>query len=194
MEDGVNLHIHDAYCDSKIFTAVYLRNTIWLIKFCINPKFYTILRSRSPPYNVTPFLFPLVWSGLPFSHDTFDAPPSLAFCTENPSVTGGFPSQRASNAESVSMQWRFWLTLKKASNHVLMTICEWNQPVGCTAQSVSNVETVMQTHTHTHTHTCCVNVFLKLLGRVKHHVDFTTKDSHYWLQRFIIPTRTYKKH
>ena len=28
-----------------------------------------------------------------------------AFCEENPSVTGGFPSQRAGNAESVSIAW-----------------------------------------------------------------------------------------
>ena len=30
----------------------------------------------------------------------------LALCKRNPTVTGGFPSQRASNAEIVSMTWR----------------------------------------------------------------------------------------
>ena len=30
----------------------------------------------------------------------------LANCEKNPSITGGFPSQRASNAESVLMSWR----------------------------------------------------------------------------------------
>ena len=29
------------------------------------------------------------------------------FCEGNPSVTGGFPSQRASNAEHVSIWWRY---------------------------------------------------------------------------------------
>ena len=31
--------------------------------------------------------------------------PSLALCEGNPPVTGGFPSQRASNEESISISW-----------------------------------------------------------------------------------------
>ena len=30
----------------------------------------------------------------------------LALCEGNPTVTGGFPSQRASNAENISISWR----------------------------------------------------------------------------------------
>ena len=35
----------------------------------------------------------------------------LALCEGNPPVTGGFPSQRASNAESVSILWRHHATV-----------------------------------------------------------------------------------
>ena len=39
-----------------------------------------------------------------------------ALCEGNPPVTGGFPSQRASNTESVSMSWR---------HNVLTACCRW---------------------------------------------------------------------
>ena len=34
-------------------------------------------------------------------------PPFLAHCEENPSVTDGFPSQKASNTENISISWSY---------------------------------------------------------------------------------------
>ena len=64
-------------------------------------------------------------------------PTFLALCEESPSVTNGFPSQKASNAENISMSWRYhnifhWSThpkmhpfeahpiIKKASKSITM--------------------------------------------------------------------------
>ena len=89
-------------------------------------------------------------------------------------MAGGFPSQRASNAERVSMKWRFWLTLTKASKPELMTLCEgnhrWNAPhKGPTMWKPSSHHIIMHTRAHTHSHTplWCVKVTLKLFGRMK---------------------------
>ena len=121
-----------------------------------------------------------------FLHDIVDAPSSLAFCFGNPPVTSIFPSQRVSNAESVSMKWWIWLTLKKTSKPELITLYEGNPPVGPAMWKSSWHDIIMHTDTHaykrTHTHTQTrthlvmgeyIHVALQLFGRMKHHIDFT---------------------
>ena len=62
-----------------------------------------------------------------------------------------------------------------------------------------HMHTYTHTHAYIHTYTCthtplwCFNVFLKLFGRMKHHVNFTTKYGHNTITRFIFSTHSYKK-
>ena len=70
------------------------------------------------PFNDVIMHSDITWASLIISHTTFQqvvgsdnkgnfkTPPQLlAFCERKPQVTGGFPTQRASNAENVSIYW-----------------------------------------------------------------------------------------
>ena len=55
------------------------------------------------------------------------SPALLALCEGNPPVTGGFPSQRASNAESISISWSHfnqeWSPIRIPPHDWLQMIC-----------------------------------------------------------------------
>ena len=51
-------------------------------------------------------------------------PTVLALCEGIPLVTGGFPSQRASNAESVCMSWRHYEAMMSVSEAALLDMDE----------------------------------------------------------------------
>ena len=78
----------------------------------------------------------------------------LAFCERNPPVTGGFPSQRAINAENVSMSWRHREWDKKAKIYLyifdemqgyLFIFFQMNRrytrvPIACVSRSCSTTD------------------------------------------------------
>ena len=47
-------------------------------------------------------------------------------CNGNPPVTGGFPSQRACNAENVSIWWRHQVMLHTLHIHLMGSVTYWN--------------------------------------------------------------------
>ena len=70
---------------------------------------------------------------------------AYGLCEGNPPVTGGFPSQRASNAENVSIWWRHHITFKG------------NRPEGSTAGTLLHSEV-------TYTCSICMSVLQLTLG------------------------------
>ena len=58
-------------------------------------------RPRSCPFVRGIYRWPMV----PPHKKPVTQPPFLALCEDNPSMTDGFPSQKASNAENISISW-----------------------------------------------------------------------------------------
>ena len=106
---------------------------------------------------ITPVHFALVWSLLRFSHDIFDVPPSLAFCVENPPVTGWFFSLttdqwcgKCFHRIILGLHWRkhkrpsYWLLVKEI--HRFDAPHKGGQCGNCYVMT-----SYTQIHTHTHT-------------------------------------------
>ena len=68
--------------------------------------------------------FTIIYSAVHWDPDQWkhQSPASLAFVRGNLPVTGGFPSQRASNAENVSIWWRHHVTSHKRKSNIR---CDW---------------------------------------------------------------------
>ena len=68
-----------------------------------------------------------------------------SLCEGNPSVTGGFPSQRANDAGNISIWWRHYVTMTSRERHVVSN----HQSVDCLLKSVCG-PTSKKSHTPYH--------------------------------------------
>ena len=84
-------------------------------------------------------------------------------CEGNPTVTGGFPTQRASNTKNVSI-WRSHHEQKKYQSSTLLAICDGNPSiiVGFPAKRDSNTESVSMASQGCETQSVCLSFSFRI--------------------------------